>query len=672
MPIALQLSLIDTAELARVERPVVSMWRTRAATSDLPFPSPLANVAGEERFDVDAVVRWLEATGRGKNPDVRADAPAYALPAGISLRSEPQLLAGLTALLCLKVDRGVDLAGLFTSALQKLATQADPEDRLLRRELDGLGAHLETMATYADYLADAAFGAAQAFERLLAQRYRHASVEAVKSAVAPPLHDLVVAVARSLARDCGVEPPRYVDPTGAGGDLFLSVVRADAEQNPDVFTSAGDTPSARLFRRRLRVHDFHVEPVPDAMASLGDAVLVAQFPPSGRPDMTEEEIIGAIDEIAVSMGDRQRAVLVAPASLLVDRPRNTSLQPLRSHVLRAGRVRAMVRLRAGLVPHRSRQALALWLLSPDFEQHAPDKRRIAAIDVSDEPLTELLIGQIRDDVVAAMAEPRLSHAHSYARARLVTTASVLAQSGALLPPRRLVSRADDDPAAAALVVQRLRIDSRPAADALGGAGVAIGDSRASTPIPLGDASRLRFLRVLAGNRHGFDLVRDGNVPVIGIPELIADDSVIGRRRVDRLTFLGTYGAARLTEPGDVVFGTSPRPCAVVDEAGGSAVQHPARVVRVVPMRGEGLSPHVIAHAVNSQPAASRAWRNWLLPRVAADQVVPVTDSLRALRQEQTAVRARLAELADLERTVVWGVMSGSLVLRTTIPTRTPR
>ena len=38
---ALLMSMSDIAALARVQRPVVSVWRTRAARTHLPFPVPV-------------------------------------------------------------------------------------------------------------------------------------------------------------------------------------------------------------------------------------------------------------------------------------------------------------------------------------------------------------------------------------------------------------------------------------------------------------------------------------------------------------------------------------------------------------------------------------------------------------------------------------------------------
>jgi hypothetical protein len=181
-------------------------------------------------------------------------------------------------------------------------------------------------------------------------------------------------------------------------------------------------------------------------------------------------------------------------------------------------------------------------------------------------------------------------------------------------------------------------------------------------LTVGDALRQRRLRMVPGNRAGFDLVKAGTVPVLGIPELTGTPAP---RRVDRLAFLGGDAAARLTEPGDVVFCTSPRPRAVVDTAGGSAVQYPARVLRIHPVDGEGLSPHVLAHSINAQTERSRAWRTWPVHRLAPEQVPVVDAALTALQQETVAVRHRLTELAALHDALIAGTTTGALTLTLT-------
>ena len=64
---SLLISLADVARLARVQRPVVSMWRSRSAATDSPFPMPIERAGPQELFDAEQVVSWLELTGRGNN-----------------------------------------------------------------------------------------------------------------------------------------------------------------------------------------------------------------------------------------------------------------------------------------------------------------------------------------------------------------------------------------------------------------------------------------------------------------------------------------------------------------------------------------------------------------------------------------------------------------------------
>ncbi|NLQ21235.1 hypothetical protein HG244_10945, partial [Streptococcus pneumoniae] len=50
------LSMQAIAQLAQVKRPVVSMWRTRFASGERPFPSPVANQP--LLFDATEVGAW--------------------------------------------------------------------------------------------------------------------------------------------------------------------------------------------------------------------------------------------------------------------------------------------------------------------------------------------------------------------------------------------------------------------------------------------------------------------------------------------------------------------------------------------------------------------------------------------------------------------------------------
>lgn len=57
------LGLSDIAALARVSRPLVSVWRRRKAASTTPFPAPTTSTGGRELFDAAEVASWLMASG---------------------------------------------------------------------------------------------------------------------------------------------------------------------------------------------------------------------------------------------------------------------------------------------------------------------------------------------------------------------------------------------------------------------------------------------------------------------------------------------------------------------------------------------------------------------------------------------------------------------------------
>ena len=75
------LTLQDVADLANVQRPVVSMWRNRPRVRGqlVPFPDAVSQAGGIARFDPREVVDYLRRTGRGNNSDVEYDVAAIAV-----------------------------------------------------------------------------------------------------------------------------------------------------------------------------------------------------------------------------------------------------------------------------------------------------------------------------------------------------------------------------------------------------------------------------------------------------------------------------------------------------------------------------------------------------------------------------------------------------------------
>lgn len=657
----LQLSLPDVARLAGVQRPVVSMWRRRYEAAELPFPRPVARVNKRELFDADDVLGWLEATGRAHGRDLRADVAVFALPAGLTLASDPEAFDGLSALLALKAATDTALDGLTAKQLTALAASVDRRDTHLLREVDGLGAQAVSVAAYADELADAAYSPRAALEGLLAERFRHDATDLAASSLAPPVHALVVALVRGLGVLLGTESPAYLDPTGVGSDLLLSAVDAAGDPHPDVLVSASEHQAARLFRRRAAARGLLLTPAPAALNDAQASVVLAHYPVVGSPQMTPLEILDAIDELAVSMGDHHYAVVVAPAAVLVERLRDRETRAVREQVLRAGRLRAALRLPAGSVTQRPRESLAIWILGTDPTDAVLGDRAVAVGNLPSASLSGTAVTAIVDDVVASAST--LAGAHHYTHLALVRAAALLASSGSLIPTRRAPGSIPRSPADLALQVTALsaaQTFEAPLSDLRVEPGSEASAALAST---LAGAVEEGAVRVISGNRTGFDLVGGGSVPVLGVSELTGE-AANGSRRVDRLSFLGTH-SSRLTEPGDVVFCTAPCPRALVDTEGGSAVQYPARILRVNRDKGEGLSPWVIASTIASQPPGARDWRRWAVPVLPPAHVAPTNRALAAVEAQRQDLRRRLTDLDTLTDLVIAGVSSHALTLHPT-------
>lgn len=617
----LQLSLADVARLAGVRRPVASMWRSRVL-SGLPFPRPVAVVAGQERFDAYEIADYLAATGRGNNATARDDLAAhaqFAAPAGLS---DDTLFEGITALLCLVVASGESAVGLDSDDLLALAAGVDPDDTYLLREITALGAAAPRIAAHADDLADASYNAAAAFELALRQRVHHGLPGYAAVALHPDAPRLVARVAAALATDAGWEAPAFVDVTDGSVDLLLATTGLyAAELAPSVATLALDTACARLARRRLRVHDLHrvdvtVDAVGDySIARTGDgAVHVLQLPSAGDSSMSDVRVIDTIGDLVVQLAAESRVVVLGPASALADRPATKELDQARGAILRGGRLRAVVRLPNGLLVRSPSKALALWVLGPAHAKVPIADRWTVIGDLTQQALSDGTTDDLVTDVLAAMASPRSARSHAFRFARRVATSTLLAGRKALV----------DNP---------VRRETK--------------EARGST---LGDLVSSRRVRIVPGQRiASADILASGR-RLIGVDEVVGARPV-GSRAVDPVTFAAAYPRSRYTEPGDVVFCTAPRVAAWVDRDGGSVVLSPARVVRIVhdPDRARTpLLPDVIAADINSVAAESggraKDWRRWHFRLVPQHRLDALAQALAAIETERTELCTRLAAL----------------------------
>ncbi|MDP9694413.1 UNVERIFIED_ORG: hypothetical protein J2X79_001972 [Arthrobacter globiformis] len=673
------MTLADVAALARVQRPVVSMWRKRSSGSRLPFPVPSGQLNGSELFDAGDITAWLEATGRGNNPEARNDVAAFArmlAPANAEVQDGRRMFNGLTSLLALKVITGQELSPRTTDGLLDAADEADPDDLFLYTELEALGSELSALAGFADRLADSSFSAPAAFEKLLSRRFREGLRVQSDTALTDPALDLVASTAMELAQT--LDAPPFVDATPGGSDVMLRIVQKFGESRPlSVLIGNHDGGPSRLARRRLMVHGAdseHVEiDAEGAFSVSGPAVHVAQYPSPGEPGLDATEILGAIENTVLQMDDSQRAVVIAPARLLSD-PLSGEAARLRSDLLRSGRIRAVVRLQAGLLRAKPREPQALWVLGPSFAEVPIAERWTMVADLTTTSLTPDVRQDLISDIVASMGDRATIRAHSFRFARLVQTRVLLASKGSLveaLPVEKRPTAAGG--AETALRVEeliRLLSQEQPGLPAIPDVQADVQGNRPGTA-PVHDLISAGNLRYVQGNRLAGSRFnsREGK-KVLGRRELQEPNSA-EPRFISLLDFAAACPNGRLTEPGDIIFCTSPRPAATVDHVGGNVAVFPARILRIYDGDPGGLVPDVVALDINALAAADKTWSSWRLRRTPDAQRQPLVQVLAGLQHKQREGRRRLKQLEELATLFTDGVAGGSLTLTHPSPNAAP-
>ena len=310
---ALLMSMSDIAALARVRRPVVSVWRTRAATTP-PFPSPTPDrERGQEYFDAGQVGAWLAATQRGNNPDAAADAAAHAAPHALD-QAEDDTLPVVTALLTLRSLIGLPLNRLSPDDLLDAADEQDPDDEMLYREVEQAGEILPQTGRYRGLAVEAGFGEAAVFESLVTQRSRLGRREIGGTALSAPGLDLMCRTASALAATsleirssltCWEAAPT---PWSRSRTTRISWTRPSSPQamtaSPRAcydagwpFIASGTRKSACRTRARS--------------ALAGSIVHVIQLPAPGDAGMTAAGMLSTLDRIILQLDASQLAVIPA-------------------------------------------------------------------------------------------------------------------------------------------------------------------------------------------------------------------------------------------------------------------------------------------------------------------------------------------------------------------------
>lgn len=635
MPLLISRSGIAAA--AHVQRPVVSMWQSRPGSRGAlaPFPSP---VEGSDLFDLEEIIEWQARCGRGNNPSFAADAPLHALLAG-GARGEHD--AAVESLIALAAASDVDLLQSSSSDLLQAALAADPHDLHLLDEIRAAAGSAELRELAARQI-EAAFGASGAIEAVAALRARAGTDRRWT------VSDDAVALIRELCLGLVPAGPLVSDGGAHPGDIALRVAVGDVERSILWCPATEVAPDGdRSLRRRALAAGVLAE------ADRQAAVRVLQVPPRSTPRAGPPQMLRVIDDFVLSQGAGAVGVVLGPAGVLCDALADRQARLLRADVLRTGRLRAVVRLPQGLVVDRPRTELGLWVLGDADADAALADRLLVTGDVTSLDPAER--GGVVTDLVAALAGVAQIRARAFVRCRPVRTAQLLAADGALVPREAVAASVPSRAAAASALTGAQRLRRR-------GADLGIGLASVREPMPgrsvtLGELVASGLARVLPGKRVSVAELPEGTVPVLGAAEVSGAAEASAAVGVDALLARGRY-ARGVTEPGDVVVISTPRPRAIVDADGGSLVAYPARIVRLL----RGGSPHAVAAAVNALPDRAGSWQSWTVPEPAADAAAGLEAALQRLAERRRALQQELCELAELESDMIDGVTSGALVV----------
>ncbi|MDA3649320.1 hypothetical protein LZ318_39645 [Saccharopolyspora indica] len=609
------LTLSDIAALAHVQRAVVSSWRKRPTVygRSFPFPSPIDDTPGNPRFRQEEVVKWLQATGRGNNPDIHLDAPAWSTPDGVSLEE-------LVALLCLRSITGEELGELPHDALVDLAEEIDQEDQFLLREIR---TSTSAGARHTDDVSEASHGPAEALDLL--ERGRVGREHATRGLTDAAL-DLVRTVATACARELAPAGVPLVH-TGGSHRLSLTVAVDFAELIvPD--SESGDDHRALLQRAMIQ-----------GIETSSDTALPSVHLHSVLGSDTSSTL-DEIDGVILGLGQSDVAVILGPASALCDELQGNDEQN-RAETLRPGNVVFAARLPRGLWREAHRQALGLWVCAGrgDARLRVTD---IATLDDLDAP-------DVAADVVAALRDDS-SRAFRYARLRELS--AVLGKQPVV--PRgtraaRFVTTEPTDHRDRVIAATQRTAEPLPGFDVF--VDPTIGTIDVSG-LSLGQLQQQGLLKIKRGKRYDqSNHDPDGTVDVV-------DASGPTGIRLDAFKATQLYPHATRTEPGDIVY-VKDRPKAWVDPIGGSLLRAPARVFRLA--RGAGIGPHTLAAIINRLPDTAGDPLAWNIPNL-GNGAEGLDAALAAASAYEARLRERLAAVQDLTGRMINGVAEGAITI----------
>lgn len=617
------------------------MWRTRFNDGPDAFPRPVSEEDGRPQFSAPDVAEWLARTDHGKNPDAAGDLASVAAPRGLSF-SDERAVAELEALVALfHLAEGLDQSASFD--ITRFAREVDSSDDFLRREIEDHARRGSPWVDYALNLTDSVYSPSAALALIANRSVPARRATASAGPLAPEVTALVLELVRMLQPLDGVV---RLDPH----DAYLSSTLAQELGDGVSLALPADMPARRL-KRRLLI-DGHTL----IAGTTAPAVIVARVPVTRGANVSS--MLHTAEEVALSLRAPDSAVVIGPSRALVDElPRSEERE--RADILRSGWVRGIVRLGKGLVPSASRESLSVWVLGNPAGAPAISDRFTATADLSAVALTPAARADMVSDFAAAMGATRDVQARQFRFAGLIRTASLQARSESLVSSSARRAKKNRPPGAE--VAARLDI----AGDSIRADFVPVeidpSPRDAPRPAPVSDLIRDRHLRVVSGTRVKSELMGSDGLVVVRVSDL-DDPSAIGGARIDQLTFASEHPRVSLTQPGDIVFRTSPTAAAWVDRDGSKVVAYPARILRINKKDPGGLVPEVVAADIFDAMTGPGAWKRWILRRIDHRSAAPLTRALKAIAEARADLEARSARLDEYATLLVTAATSGAVAL----------
>ncbi len=687
---ALLMTMTDIAELARVRRPVVTTWRRRYGD----FPAPAEGGKPQLLFDPRDAAAWLLATGRISRERADQELSLFMLT-GIADRYDgPDLIAAVTALLCLHFLAGEPLcdgASDPLTAVRALAKRIDPNDRVVLTEIRSVPATAGWLIGQVDALVEASWTCQAAFERVMAARHRLGAGPLSAVAVTPGLARLIAELSGAAERARRGFPVRVADPAAGPGDLLAAVADVLGPDHPPVVAAAEADPAlARLLRRRLVVcgiadGDLDIRTgtgLPDGPTAPDAIVTQVPYQPGEARDA--EAVLDVMGDVAVRLPAGRFGVVLGPASVLIGGlPPYSAEERARAGLLAGDMVEAVIRLPGGLVPFRPGYETALWVLTQARASRWGG--RVLLADISDRELTHQVISDLVEDVTTWRRDGYAPGAHSRVFSQQVRVSDLINPPRPLTVSNRPAShreRAEDAAHRVTLITARGadldRIGATATADRrhvptelLAAVDVLAAAEPRPQAVTVGALVKDKRLTLHQGTR-----IKPEHITPTGHHVVLGSDEVLGARRpgerkVDRALFARAHPSARLTAPGDVLVTTVPRPGVMVDIRGYAIAEFPVRILRIPAAETDQFTPWVLAALLFADGSGTRAAGAVRTGRSLEDQRVTVLppDQVRHLDRLLSEIDARrdlarreLGALDELQDAAIGGLIDGTLTV----------